>query len=537
MSRKLFSLIRASMTEGMQIFTYRSKDNKSQKVLPIVLVGVMFLAIFGSVDSLIKDLAESGTQYTVLALFVLATTALTTVEGIYKSSSLLFKCRDNDLLLSMPIKKSTITFIRIFKFYVFELMYNSIFLIPAILAYMLNVEIQPSYFLVAVVMLLLLPVIPVALSCVIGAATSAIAARFWRNSLLQVILSLLFMAVVAVAVFFLYSTSGIDSSWAVGVSDSIAKIYYPAEAFVRLATDFNIWELLLFIVINLAVFAVTIAVVARFYYQIVTKANVVRQKTNKDFRPEYKQRSQTAAMVKKEFTRYFHKPVLIINTAMGLVLFVIAVIVLCLNFDSIAASIVQDELFPITYEQIYSYMPSVTFAMVAFTSLLTYITATSFSLEGKAFNILKTLPIDGRKVMLVKVLSAILLTSPVILIGSLIMFFRFQFGLLDLLLVMLAAIVMPLVTELIGVFIDLKYPRFNAENDAEVVKQSPAVMVASFLGLGLTIVTISLTSILVFVMGQTLGLAIVTALYTVIFLILFWIIQNYGEQKYLELSA
>ena len=102
---------------------------------------------------------------------------------------------------------------------------------------------------------------------------------------------------------------------------------------------------------------------------------------------------------------------------------------------------------------------------------------------------------------------------------------------------MLAAIVMPLVTELIGVFIDLKYPRFNAENDAEVVKQSPAVMVASFLGLGLTIVTISLTSILVFVMGQTLGLAIVTALYTVIFLILFWIIQNYGEQKYLELSA
>ena len=65
--------------------------------------------------------------------------------------------------------------------------------------------------------------------------------------------------------------------------------------------------------------------------------------------------------------------------------------------------------FPLTAEQIGTYLPSVNVALVLFASLMTYITATTLSLEGKAFNLLKTLPISGRKVLTAKVFAAMLI--------------------------------------------------------------------------------------------------------------------------------
>ena len=129
--------------------------------------------------------------------------------------------------------------------------------------------------------------------------------------------------------------------------------------------------------------------------------------------------------------------------------------------------------------------------MVAFASLLTCITATMISLEGRALNVLKTLPISGLKVIMTKVLAAMLLIVPVTLVGSLVMAVRFQFGIPETILVLVSVVAMPLVTELIGILINLKYPRFDADNDSVVVKQSASVMVATFLGLGMVLFTIS----------------------------------------------
>ena len=175
--------------------------------------------------------------------------------------------------------------------------------------------------------------------------------------------------------------------------------------------------------------------------------------------------------------------------------------------------------------------------MVAFASLLTCITATMISLEGKAFNLLKTLPISGKKVIMSKVLAATLLIVPVTLLGSLVMALKFQFGILDTILVLIGVIAMPLVTELIGILINLKYPRFDAENDAVVVKQSASVMVATFLGLGMLLVTAALVFATIFLAGQTAGLAIMDATYLIIALFLYFVVVSRGEEKYLKLVA
>lgn len=535
---KLLSLVRASMTDGMRIFTYRAKDEKSQKIMPLVLAGLMCVLMFISANSLAEDLAESGAEYVVLVIFTIFTTMLTVMEGIYKSGSLLFKCRDNDLLMAMPIKRTSIVLVRIFKFYVFEIMYNALFMGPAILAYALNAEIQPSFLLVAVLLLLLLPMIPVAVSCFIGALTAKIATRFRRNVLLQVILSFVFMILIIGLGFFLFSTPSDGHTSLIELSENITRYYYPADAVMRLATDFHFLELLLFVVINVGVFGVTVLIIAKFYFKIITKINEGgRRRSTNNLDYHFKKHNPIVALIKKELTRYFSTPTLILNTALGLVLFLLAVGAICLKFDDVAATLTGGEEPMLTLQQIRDYIPGILFVMVAFTSLMTYITATAFSLEGKTFNILKTLPVDGRKVIMAKVLTAVLLTSPALVVGCLVMYVRFQFGLVELLLILAATVVLPLVTEIIGIFIDFKYARFNAENDAETVKQSPGVMVMSFLGLGMTIMTVSFTFILVMAIGQVQGMLIIDILYMVILLILVGVVKNFGEQKYLKLVA
>ena len=535
---KLRSLLKATMSGGLKLFNYQAKSESSRRIMPLALGALIGIMMLVSAGTLTTELAMDGTQSVILSLYAIVTSIIIVMEGSYKASDLLFKPRDNDMLLAMPIKQSTIVFARMLKFYVFEMVYCLIFLLPAISAYAMSTEVGAAFWLVAITMLVLIPVIPIAAACVIGLIISAVSGRFKHRTFWQVAFSLIVMFATVGAVL-AFNTSDFDGQSFVAMNNTMTKYYYPAATFVDLAEHFDIWEYLIFVVINLAVVALTVFLISRFCFQVITRLGVVnRLDENTDAKYDFRKRSQTRAMVGKEMTRYFNTPVLLVNTAMGLVFFVIAVGLLCFKFDDFATSMVNStEDFPLTVEQIRSYLPGVTFAMVSFASLLTCITATMISLEGKAFNVLKALPISGKKVIMTKVLAAMLLIVPVTAVGTLVMAVRFQFGILDTILVLIGMIAMPLVTELIGILINLKYPRFDAENDTVVVRQSASVMVATFLGLGMLLLTFSLTFATIFLAGQTAGLAMMDAIYVIVSLFLYFVVAMRGDEKYSKLVA
>ena len=533
---KLRSLLKATMSGGLQLLNYQAKSEGAKRIMPLflgVLIGLMMLF---SASAMTTELAQDGAQWVVLSLYTLVAAIIIVMEGSYKASDLLFKPRDNDMLLAMPVQRSTIIFARMTKFYVFEMVYCLIFLLPAVIAYAMNAEVGVSFWVVAVTMLILVPVIPIAVACIIGLVISALSGRFKHKTFLQVVLSFIVMFAVVGMVFVINTTSEFDGRNMVVIGETVNQFYYPASVFVSLVEHFSILEYLLFVGVNLIVLVLTVLVISRFCFRIITKLGTVNRIETTNANYSFKRYSQTSAMVRKEMTRYFNTPVLLMNTAMGLVFFVIAVGLLCFKFDDFANSLISStEDFPLTMDEMRAFMPGVTFAMVAFASLLTCITATMISLEGKAFNILKTLPISGKKVLMTKVLSAMLLIVPVTLLGWLVMCLRFQFWILDAVLVLIGVVAMPLVTELIGILINLKYPRFDADNDTVVVRQSASVMVATFLGLGMVFATISMTFTTIFLAGQTAGLAIMDAVYVIVAFYLYFTIVMRGDEKYLKL--
>ena len=76
-------------------------------------------------------------------------------------------------------------------------------------------------------------------------------------------------------------------------------------------------------------------------------------------------------------------------------------------------------------------------------------------------------------------------TIPCILIGNIIVFIRFKIDFLNIVLLILVSFLLPLIAETIGIIVNLKYPRMDAKNDTEVVKQSMSSTLSVFIGMGI----------------------------------------------------
>ena len=494
--KKLLSLIKACMTDNMNLFVIGKKKSKEDAkrarrgmMLPIVLFLIIFFYMWGYANMMMEPLQETHLEYTVLMLFVAFTTIMTLVEGIYKSSSLLFNCKDDDMLLSLPISRSTVLFIRVLKFYVFELMYNSMFLAPAMIAYVRYVPVDWTYILSSVLAIILLPIIPIVISCIFGGIISLTSSKFKQKNIAQIIITMAILLVVLYGSFNLQNFIDNINSYAGNINETITKVYYPAKLYASLVTNFNIKDLLVFTLSQIAIFAVTVLALGKVYFKINSMAKSVKVKhsTNKDYK--VKTNTPVKSLIKKELNRFINSPVFVTNAAFGLVIFIAGCILASIKFETFASAFATAET-GLTLDVITEYIPLVLFGFICFSSLMSSITSSMISLEGKSFNILKSLPVKPFTIIMSKVLTAILIIIPALLIGDIVVFIRFKFGIIEILLTLLASVLMPFVAETIGIIANLKHPKMDADNDTEVVKQSTSSMIAVLGGMLLSMVTL-----------------------------------------------
>ena len=269
--KKLYSLIKACMTSDMNLFKIKARNkNKVSNIILILFVAFcLMFTIWTNANMLFEKVAPMHLQSVVLAEFILAIAVITIIEGIYKSGSLIFNCKDDQLLLSLPIKRKTVLFVRIFKFYVFELMFSSIFMIPLVVAYIRWAEVLNwTYFLTNFIMLLIIPIIPIVISCIIGAITSSLTSRFKHKNIVETIISMIFLVLVFYLSFNMNTFYEYLVKNATGINDLITKIYYPAGMYATLVTNFNFFDLIIFVLVNIAIFIVAILILSKFYFKI-----------------------------------------------------------------------------------------------------------------------------------------------------------------------------------------------------------------------------------------------------------------------------
>ena len=519
--KKTLSLIRISLNHDMNIFKINKKKQGkfSKTILPIILMlYLMFIAAFYA-NALLGELKPLHLEYIVLTLFSLAITILSFMEGIYKSGSLLFNCKDDNLLLSLPIKKRTVMLIRVLRFYIFELLYNSLFILPAMIVYAISIMPSLNYYLTSFIALLLLPIVPIILSCIVGFIITYLSSRFKGKNIVQTIFTTLLL--LCILYFSFNSDNYVNDivSKASGLNDLVTKLYYPVGAYISLVNNFDIIKLLIYIIIHIVIILITIFILGKVYFKINSNSkSVIAHSKSKKI--NIKTNSKCTSFIKKEFNKFVSTPVFITNAGFGLVLYIIACVLISIKFDGFAETIISTG--ELNIDMVYNLLPIIMFGIICFGSLMTSITSSMISLEGKTINLLKSLPLKPINIVLYKVLTSLVIIVPCIIVGDIILFIRFHIDITSILLLLIASVLLPFVTELIGIIINLKYPKMDAINDTEVVKQSMSSFVSTLIGMILLGITaVSLFTLLNFNIPNNIILLLFIGIYGIICLILY----------------
>lgn len=536
--KKFYSLLKAGLSQDMSLFKVKAKS-KGTKLITLIFLSGTLMFVMGSYAYLVAEpLYNIGLTYIVITLFMAIVSFMTFFEGIYKSSGILFEGRDNDLLFSLPIKKSGIFALRVIKLLLFQFIYNLIFLVPSMVVYAFYESPGVNFYLMSILMLVLLPIIPTILACIFGYIIKSISSRFKTKKLMQIILSAIILVFVITASSNLEGFIQQITNKAQSINEAITTIYYPIGAYIELINEFNVVTLLKLLVVNIVPLVATIYLGSIYYFKIISRSkssSFISKKYKDSVHKDIVKSSQLKALIVKEMKRYFSTPVYIINTLFGHVLIFIATISLIINGDSAIYEIVEAGTFPFSFQQIYDFLPYIYVGLIMMVSTMSCISASSISIEGKNFNILKYVPVEPKKIFLAKILTSNIITIPGLIIAEIMFAIRFNVDIKVFLLYLGVSIVIPTFTAISGVLINLRFPKLNASSDTEIVKQSASSLVAVWLGLTITIGTVLL--VIYAIQHIMLVLVCITIAFALLDIALWYALNSYGKKKFNQLSV
>lgn len=528
---KLFSLLKAVLTQDMNLFKYKTSANSS-KFKKIMLPVILFLVLGFSIGIYAYDIAavlsKINLTYIMLTIFFASVTVFTFMEGVYKSQSILFDSKDNDLLFSLPIKKGYILFVRLFKLLLFEYLYNLMFILPAVVIYIYFESPGINFYLITLLMTLLLPIIPTIVSCILGYIIKLVSSKVKFKKLFQTIFTcILFILLVVV------SSLSNDfivklASNAKSINDFLTKLYYPIGAYISLINKFDIQILIKLLLINIIPLILFVLLGAKLYFKLISdfKNSSIKRSKKKIV---IKCSTKLKALTKKEIKRYFSSTIYIINTFIG-----IAVIVLFTCLTLIKGNIL--DLFKDNNGNITISLSMLYYTVVYFALSFTSITSSSISIEGKTINITKTLPVDYKVIFNSKILMCLIIEMPLVIISELIFCIRFNMGIIYLLQIILLSILLVLFNAVIGLLVNLKFPKLNANNDAEIVKQSMSATISIFIGFIMFLLGTFCISYLNEFINESLTFTIHIALLFIICVVIYKILIKKGPKQYQKLN-
>ena len=477
MTRALFK------KQMMEVFGWVYRDKKSGKnrsLKGIILYAGLYIMIFGFLgamffmvaDKLCEPLAAAGFGWLFFALMGLMSVALGVFGSVFNTYASLYRAKDNDLLLSMPIPPRVILMVRLSGVYAVGLMYELIVMIPTLIVYFLNVRVNALGAVFSVLTPFVLSVLVLALSCALGWVVALISERLKHKSMITVVLSLAFLA--AYYYFYAQAYSILQAILLnpARLGDAIRGALFPFYH-MGMAAEGNALSMLIFTGTMAALFAVVYLVLSRSFMRLAT-ANRGAAKT-KYTEKALRAGSTDGALLRKELRCFLGSATYMLNCGLGLVLMLAAAVALLIKGDAVAE-------FMYMFDEIEQLIPLLTAAAICMLSGMNDTTAPSVSLEGKSLWLAQSLPVAPWQVLRAKMRLHLLLTVPPVLILAVCACAVLKLTLIYSALIAVVAVLFVLLTALAGLALNLKMPNLKWTDETVPVKQSMSVMLTLFGG-------------------------------------------------------
>ncbi len=393
-------------------FNNKNGERRSNKSVISLLVffGLALCGVGGSFFFIAMSMIEPLSELNLTWLYFVVMGLLAVVFGVFGSVfntfTALYKAKDNEFLLSLPIPPSKILFVRLVSVYALSLLYESVIFIPSIIAYYIFGNPTISGAITSFLMLFVLAFLISVLTCVLGWLVALISSKLKNKSFITVLIALVFFGV-----YYYICGTGFDLvesliNNAVTVGSSIKGSAYPLYVF-GVGTAGGMLEFLIVTLIIGALVAITYFVMSKTFIKIVTKTEVTAKTVYKS--TLVKQESVQKTLVKKELKRFFSNASYMLNCGLGVV-FTFLLSIASLIFMNEIRLIIPE--LALELPVILQILPMLLAGVCAFLCSMNIVSAPSISLEGKNIWVLQTLPIDAKLVLKAKLYVHYLVNMP-----------------------------------------------------------------------------------------------------------------------------
>ena len=457
-------------------------------ILYAFLALLFLFAVFSMAVGLGMLLIPAGAAGSYFGLFMIISLSVIFIFSIFETKAELFDCKDNELLLSLPISTGAIVISRIFTVLIYNYLIEAILIIPVCAVYLIFGG-SILGVIGSLIVALLIPLLATALASGVGYVVALVARRMKHKTLVTTILSALFMG----AYFFFCFGIGFFE----GSGGEIEQTPEDIEALVSRLKGFSfIGEaqllspipLLILVLVTALVCFVAYYFISKNYIKIITDTRGVEKRVYVEKKSEKK--SALHAIVRKELAKITSSSTLLLNAGSGVIFLVLLTVLIILEGDTVG--LVLTELTGISTDTGLMIAPIVASVMIMSLSMIMF-SASSISLEGKSLWILKSIPVSSRDIIVGKAIPNIVISSILGAISGVVISIFTGFNIVACVFYILIPITASVAFSFMGIVLNVMKPKLDFTNEAQVVKQSLPVFVFTFGGmlLGMALVALS----------------------------------------------
>ena len=465
-----------------------SKGNKkSASKGMLVLLALLLLYAVGAIgfimyllfDSLVTPYHMLGLDWLYFAMAGAISFGFALFGSIFSTQSQMFNAKDNDLLLSMPIPPQYILLTRILPLLGMNLLFCAPVMIPAIIVYAIQVSFSWGYLGLQILSMLLGVFLVQALACLFGWLLH-LALQKMNKSLGSLLFMILFLGLY----FGIYSqANSILTAMAANgqkIADTMESWVWPLYAMGKGCT--GSWHMPVFATICLGAFGLVYWVLSLVFLKTTTQA--ARASRRKSIGPS-QLHSPAHALLGKELGKFLNTPVYLTNTGLGVIMMAalpVAALIFLGKLNDLIHTL-EAEL-----PAIRGLIPVFICAVESFAVMTAAISTPSVSLEGKQIWILKSMPVDPRRILRAKLGFHLIMTVPLAAVGGLCLGLLLKCSALELVFTTLLPAALACLSGLLGMVCGTKWAKLDYTNEAYPCKQSIAVLIHTFSMMGLPIV-------------------------------------------------
>lgn len=488
----LKALLKKQFAELGRGFFYNRKTGERRStavaVLIIVLYAVLIVGVIGGMFAgtafaacgFLLDMGLGWFYFSTFSLFALAFGVFGSVFNTYAG---LYRAKDNDLLLSMPIPPRYILAARLLGVYLMGLMFSAIILVPAVIVYFIVAPFRFASLCGSLLLIGVISLIVFVLSCALGWLVAIINRRLKNKNLLTMILSLSFLILYFMAVSKL--SEGIQAliQNAGVISEGVRHFAYPLYALGRMGEG-SLGACLGCLGVTLALFAVTCYILARTFINFATAIGGTARRRGSIRQAQV--RGASAALLGKEFSRFLGSPTYMLNCGLG-TLFIPAAGIFLLVRGRWLRETIQVLFGAVTIEAAAPLFAVIAFLAVAMLASMNDMTAPSVSLEGQSIRIVQALPVRAWHVLRAKLQMQLILTGIPVLFCDICMMIALRLPVLWSLWLLALTLLYVVLSACFGLCVNLLAPNLSWTSEIVPIKQSMSVMVSLFGGWVFTI--------------------------------------------------